>query len=234
MIEDPIPHNVFLSTGRNLNHKKGHLQFFNVADLRLVHHEIAHASIVSSRSTWSAQICCFTTLECDVVECLGFFCWVCCYKQPRDVHTMLHEWNLLKIHGHAHAYRWLHFRLASWRPASWLPFENFKSYVGKTCFCFCWKDFLVKLVNFVGVLRLVLLASLEHSIAGLLAAIGRMITKCPFAPGCAGRWEGTCWQSEAIKRWGRACLKAILSAHVNWCHGVLFGAFRISRSWIHE
>ena len=39
-------------------------------------------------------------------------------------------------------------------------------------------------MNFVGVLRLVLLASLEHSIAGLLAAIGRMITKCPFTPGC--------------------------------------------------
>jgi len=35
----------------------------------------------------------------------------------------------------------------------------------------------------VGV-RLVLLASLEHSIAGLLAAIGRMIAKCPFTPGC--------------------------------------------------
>ena len=67
MIEDPIPHNVFLSTGRKLEPQKGPPSIFNVADLRLVHHEIAHVSIVSSRSTWSAQICGFTTLECDVV-----------------------------------------------------------------------------------------------------------------------------------------------------------------------
>ena len=46
----------FSALEENLNRHKGHLQFFNAADLRLVRHGFAHVSIASSKSTWSAQV----------------------------------------------------------------------------------------------------------------------------------------------------------------------------------
>lgn len=46
----------FSALEENLNRQKGHLQFFNAADLRLVRHRFAHVSIASSKSTWSAQV----------------------------------------------------------------------------------------------------------------------------------------------------------------------------------
>ena len=54
----------------------------------------------------------------------------------------------------------------------------------------------------------------------------------PLRPWLCGKVGGnllTIWSNQTV----RSCmLKAILSAHVNCCHGVLFGAFRISRSSI--